>query len=107
MKRAFSCLMLAIGMCFGFALPTPAAEPIKLMVGGIEKIIYLPVKLAEQLGYFSDEGIDVELRSEGAGVQGVDELLVGSVQGVVGFYDHTLYMQANGKAVIAELQSRR
>jgi len=104
MKRAFSCLMLAIGMCFGFALPTPAAEPIKLMVGGIEKIIYLPVKLAEQLGYFSDEGIDVELRSEGAGVHGVDELLVGSVQGVVGFYDHTLYMQANGKAVMSVVQ---
>jgi NitT/TauT family transport system substrate-binding protein len=74
------------------------------MVGGIDKIIYLPVKLAEQLGYFTSEGLDIELRSEWSGVHGVDVLLVGSVQGVVGFYDHTIYMQAQGKAVMSVVQ---
>jgi NitT/TauT family transport system substrate-binding protein len=74
------------------------------MVGGIEKIIYLPVKLAQQLGYFAGEGLDVELRSEWSGIYGVDVLLVGSVQGVVGFYDHALYMQSKGKAVVSVIQ---
>lgn len=95
---------LALALLTAFALPTSAAERITLMVGGIDKIIYLPVKLAEQLGYFSAEGLDVELRSEWSGIHGVDVLLVGSVQGVVGFYDHTIYMQSKGKAVMSVVQ---
>ena len=38
-----------------------AADKISIMVGGYEKQIYLPAKLAESLGYFKDEGLDVEL----------------------------------------------
>jgi NitT/TauT family transport system substrate-binding protein len=81
-----------------------AGERITLMVGGVEKIIYLPVKLAERLGYFGLEGLDVELRSEWSGIHGADVLLVGAVQGVVGFYDHTLYMQSKGKALVNVIQ---
>jgi NitT/TauT family transport system substrate-binding protein len=86
------------------ASPAPAAERISLLVAGIDKIIYLPVKLAEQLGYFASEGLQVELRSEYSGSQGVDDLLVGTVQGVVGFYDHVIYMQTKGKAVVCLIQ---
>ena len=53
--------------------------------------------LAQQLGYFRDEGIDVELLSEPAGVEAADEMLAGAVQGVVGFYDHTIQLQSLGK----------
>lgn len=70
---------------------------VSLMVGGIEKQIYLPVLLAQQLGYFRDEGIDVELLSEPAGVEAADEMLAGAVQGVIGFYDHTIQLQSLGK----------
>ena len=81
-----------------------AAEKISIMVGGIEKIIYLPAKLAEQLGYFKEEGLDVELLSEPAGVEAEDELLAGAVQGVVGFYDHSIDLQAKGKLVASVVQ---
>jgi len=81
-----------------------AADKISIMVGGIEKIIYLPAKLAEQLGYFKDEGLDVELLSEPAGVEAENELLAGAVQGVVGFYDHTIDLQAKGKFVESVVQ---
>jgi NitT/TauT family transport system substrate-binding protein len=74
-----------------------AAGKISLMVGGLEKQIYLPAKLAEQLGYFKDEGLEVELLSEPAGVDAENELLAGAVQGVVGFYDHTIDLQSKGK----------
>ena len=97
-------IVLAAVLLAGAAWPGRAAERIVLMVGGIEKIIYLPVKLAQQLGYFEQEGLEVEVRSEWAGVRGVDMLLVGGAEGVVGFYDHTVYMQTQGKAVVSVVQ---
>jgi len=71
------------------------------MVGGITKLIYLPARLTEQLGYFKDEGLNVELLSQPAGVDAENELLAGAVQGVVGFYDHTIDLQTKGKEVRA------
>lgn len=103
MKRALKPSLLALMLLAG-PLPSLAAERIILMAGGIEKIIYLPLKLADQLGYFTSEGLDVEVRSEWSGIHGVDVLLVGTVQGVVGFYDHTIYMQSKGKAVVSVIQ---
>jgi len=81
-----------------------AADKISIMVGGIEKQIYLPAKLAEQLGYFKEEGLDVELLSEPSGVNAEDEMLAGAVQGVVGFYDHSIDLQAKGKYVESIVQ---
>lgn len=81
-----------------------AAEKITIMVGGYEKQIYLPAKLAESLGYFKAEGLDVELLNEGAGVDAEGELISGAVQGVVGFYDHCVDMQAKGKFLESVVQ---
>lgn len=81
-----------------------AADKITLMVGGYEKQIYLPAKLAESLGYFKDEGLDVELLNEPAGVDAENEMLAGAVQGVVGFYDHCIDLQAKGKFVESVVQ---
>nr|WP_224788730.1 ABC transporter substrate-binding protein [Pandoraea terrae] len=81
-----------------------ANEKITLMVGGMEKQIYLPAKLTEQLGYFKEEGLDVELLNEPAGVDAENELIAGAVQGVVGFYDHTIDIQAKGKFLESVVQ---
>src|SRR5882762_9160884 len=81
-----------------------AAEKITIMVGGYEKQIYLPAKLAESLGYFKEEGLDVELLNEPAGVDAENQLLAGAVQGVVGFYDHCVDLQAKGKFVESIVQ---
>ncbi|WP_425605919.1 ABC transporter substrate-binding protein [Paraburkholderia sejongensis] len=83
------------------AMPARAAEPeqLAIMVGGINKLIYLPARLAERLGYFRDEGLDVELQSQPTGIDGENEMLAGAVQGVVGFYDHTIDLQARGVEV--------
>jgi NitT/TauT family transport system substrate-binding protein len=74
------------------------------MVGGIEKQIYLPAKLTEQLGYFKDEGLNVEVLTEPADVQAEDEIVSGAIDGVVGFYDHTLDLQAKGKFLESVVQ---
>ena len=81
-----------------------AADKVSLMVGGYEKIIYLPAKLAEGLGYFKAEGLDVELLNEGAGVDAENEMLAGAVQGVVGFYDHCVDLQTKGKYIESVVQ---
>jgi NitT/TauT family transport system substrate-binding protein len=86
-------------------MPTAHADDkITIMVGGYEKHIYLPAKLAEALGYFKDEGLDVELLNEPAGVDAENQLLAGAVQGVVGFYDHCVDLQAKGKFVESVVQ---
>ncbi|RQP21877.1 ABC transporter substrate-binding protein [Piscinibacter terrae] len=80
---------------------------ISLMVGGIEKQIYLPVILASRLGYFEAQGVDVEVLTEPSGVNAEDQLLAGAVQGVIGFYDHTIDLQAKGKLVRSVVQFSR
>ncbi|WP_416200175.1 ABC transporter substrate-binding protein [Undibacterium sp. CCC3.4] len=92
--------MLLLASC----LTVHAAEKITIMVGGMEKQIYLPAKLAEQLGYLKETGLDIELLSEPAGVNAETEMLSGSAQGVVGFYDHTIDLQARGKLVQSVVQ---
>jgi len=92
MALGTTALVALLGLS-GFA----RAADVTIMVGGIEKQIYLPAKLADQLGYFKDEGITVDLLSEPAGVDATDEMLSGAVQGVVGFYDHTVDLQGLGK----------
>ncbi len=97
-------LALASMVVAGLASQHAAAADdgkITIMVGGITKLIYLPAKLTEQLGYFKDEGLNVELLSQPAGVDAENELLAGAVQGVVGFYDHTIDLQTKGKDVEA------
>jgi len=81
-----------------------AADKITIMVGGMEKQIYLPAKLAEQLGYLKETGLEIELLSEPAGVNAETEMLSGAAQGVVGFYDHTIDLQARGKMVQSVVQ---
>ncbi|HEV3105993.1 MAG TPA: ABC transporter substrate-binding protein [Trinickia sp.] len=102
-SRKLGSLALASAALFGLASQHAAAADgkVTIMVGGITKLIYLPAKLTEELGYFKDEGLDVELLSQPAGVDAENELLAGAVQAVVGFYDHTVDLQSKGKEVKA------
>ena len=105
MNIAHRCLAAIAAAAALVAAPSAfAADKITLMVGGYEKIIYLPAKLAERLGYFKAEGLDVEILNEGAGVDAENELLAGAVQGVVGFYDHCVDLQTKGKYIESVVQ---
>ena len=104
MRRNALRVTLGVLALIGLCHLANADDRVAIMVAGIEKQIYLPVKLAEQLGYFVEQGLDVELLSEPSGVHAEDVLLAGAVQGVVGFYDHTVQLQARGKAVVSVVQ---
>jgi NitT/TauT family transport system substrate-binding protein len=94
---------ILLGVLLLAARPMGAQTPPKLsiMAGGLEKIIYLPAMLTQRLGYFKAAGVEVTLLNEGAGVEAADEMLAGRVDGVVGFYDHTIDLQFKGKRVEA------
>ncbi|MEI7430276.1 MAG: ABC transporter substrate-binding protein [Betaproteobacteria bacterium] len=77
---------------------------ITIMVSSIEKQIYLPAKLAEQLGYLKETGLEIELLSTATGSSAEKEMLSGVAQGVIGFYDHAIHLQARGKLVQSVVQ---
>jgi NitT/TauT family transport system substrate-binding protein len=83
------------------------ADKVVMAVGGMEKQIYLPAKLADQLGYFKEQDLDVEMINTRAGVEAENELIAGEVQAVVGFYDHTIDIQSKGKSIISIVQLSR
>src|SRR5260370_5450867 len=102
--------MLAAAVCAAIsaslmsAAPAQAQPAIKIMVGGIDKQIYLPAKLAAQLGFFKEQGLDAELFNSNSGSQAATALLAREVQGVVGFYDHTIDLQSKGKFITDVVQ---
>ncbi len=100
-RNALAAIAAAAVCCMASTAAQAADDTVTIMVGGINKIIYLPAKLAESLGYFKEEGLKVELQSQPAGVDAENQLIAGAVQGVVGFYDHTIDLQAKGKEIQA------
>jgi NitT/TauT family transport system substrate-binding protein len=79
-------------------------DTMKIMVGGIDKVIYLPAELTERLGYFTEQGLNVRLLTEPAGAQAENVLISGDVNGVVGFYDHTIDLQTKDKCIESVVQ---
>src|SRR3989442_7394112 len=72
---------------------------LKLMVGGLNKQIYLPNMLAKQLGYFDDQKINVTLVDEGSGQGTEDEVVAGNVDAGSGAYSHPMELNALGKKI--------
>lgn len=89
-----------------FAVHAPAAQASKLpkvtmMVGGIDKQIYLPYELAHDLGYFKKYGVNMVLSTEQAGGVGAEEAMVsGQVDFAGAWYVHTIDFQMHGKSVV-------
>jgi sulfonate transport system substrate-binding protein len=96
-------VLAACGSSTTAATSTTRAS-LKIMVGGLSKQIYLPNKLAEQLGYFNDENLDVTLIDESSGQSSEESVLAGQVDAGSGSYNHTIELQAAGKAMECVVQ---
>jgi NitT/TauT family transport system substrate-binding protein len=78
---------------------------VKMMVGGIDKQIYLPYQLAQQLGYYKKYGVKVELSTEQNGGVGAETAMAsGQVDMAGAWYVHTIDFQAKGKDVVNLVQ---
>src|SRR3989454_8184560 len=72
------------------AAATLAPATLTIMVGGLNKQIYLPNKLTEALGYFKDQNLTVNLIDEPSGKDATSALIAGEVEASSGSYDHTI-----------------
>lgn len=74
---------------------------VTIAVGGQAALVYLPTTLAQELGYYEDEGLDVTIEDFEGGSEALQSLLAGSADVVSGFYDHTIQMAAQGRELKA------
>ncbi len=68
---------------------------VTIAVGGKASIYYLPLTIAEQKGYFKDEGLNVEIVDFAGGSQSLRAVVGGSADVVSGAFEHTINLQAS------------
>ncbi|MDE3079897.1 MAG: ABC transporter substrate-binding protein [Paracoccaceae bacterium] len=106
MKNVFTTTILATilgaGLAAGMAGAAHAAtENVRISIGSYN-LNNLPFPLALGLGYFKDEGLNVTSQNFAKGGSStLQALIAGSTDIAVGFYDHTIQMQAKGKHIVA------
>jgi NitT/TauT family transport system substrate-binding protein len=104
-----SALLAAAGVGLPAWVRAQALEKPKLTiaVGGKNLLYYLPLTIAEALGYFRAEGLDVTIADFAGGSRALQALVGGSAEVVSGAYEHTINMQVKGQHLRAfALQGR-
>ena len=80
------------------ALEKPKAT---IAVGGKNLLYYLPLTIAEQKGYFKDEGLDIGIVDFAGGSRALAAVVGGSADVVSGAFEHTVNMQFKGQPMRA------
>ena len=89
---------LAAATLPGFALAQAIEKPkLTIAVGGKNLFYYLPLTVAEQLGYFKDEGLDATIVDFAGGSKALQAVVGGSADVVSGAFEHTINMQFKGQ----------
>ena len=82
-----------------------AAEPEKrsvtIAVGGKNLYYYLPMALADWMGFYKDEGLDVKVVDFQGGSKSLQAVVGGSADVVSGAFEHTLSMQTKRQSMQA------
>ncbi|GAB4202592.1 MAG: ABC transporter substrate-binding protein [Tibeticola sp.] len=98
-------LVLASGLAAALPLPSFAQTlekpKLTIAVGGKNLLYYLPLSVAEQLGYFKAEGLDVTVVDFAGGAKALQAVVGGSADVVSGAFEHTLNMQLKGQPMRA------
>ena len=82
-------------------------KKVSIAVGGKNLFYYLPLTIAEQRGYFKDEGLDVEISDFAGGSRALQAVVGGSADICSGAFEHTISLQNKGQAFRAfALQGR-
>ncbi len=85
-----------------WALAQAIEKPkLTVAVGGKNLLYYLPLTVAEQLGYFKAEGLDVTIVDFAGGSRALQAVVGGSADVVSGAFEHTVNMQFKGQRMRA------
>ncbi len=68
-----------------------------IAVGGKSAFYYLPLTIAEQLGYFKNEGLEVEIADFAGGSRALQAVVGGSADVVSGAFEHTINLQSKSQ----------
>ncbi|HLP68998.1 MAG TPA: ABC transporter substrate-binding protein [Rhizobium sp.] len=99
-------LMLALAASVALA-GSALADPVRISVGSYN-LNNLPFPVAQGLGLYEKEGLEVTVENfASGGSKTLQALVAGSTDIAVGFYDHTIQMQSQKKAVVAFVQLAR
>lgn len=106
MKQIAISLMAAVALALGAvdgarAQAKPELARVKLGVGGKPSLYYLPLSITERLGYFKDEGLEVEIIDLQGGSKTMQALVGGSIDIASGAYEHTITIQSKGQSIQA------
>ena len=98
--------LLASGLLAGalphWAMAQALEKPrLTVAVGGKNLLYYLPLTVAEQLGYFKAEGLDVTIVDFAGGSRALQAVVGGSADVVSGAFEHTVNMQFKGQRMRA------
>jgi NitT/TauT family transport system substrate-binding protein len=104
---AAAAVALALGAAGSANAQALEKKELKIAVGGKPLLYYLPLTLAERLGYFKEAGLSVEISDFGGGAKSLQALVGGSADVVTGAYDHTIQMQAKGQSIVGVTQLGR
>ena len=93
MKRMLQFLCASLVLA---AVPAKAQlekRDVHIAVGGKNAFYYLPLTIAEQRGYFKDEGLEVKISDFAGGSAALRAVVGGSAEVVSGAYEHTISLQ--------------
>ena len=91
------CAILAILLPFAAqAQGKPEKPKVSIAVGGKSQFYYLPLTVAERLGYFKEEGLDVEISDFDGGSKALQAVVGGSADVVSGAWENTIDQQPKG-----------
>jgi NitT/TauT family transport system substrate-binding protein len=107
MRVLLAVLSAALTFASAAQAQTLEKKQITLGVGGKTALYYLPLTIAERLGHFKEQGLDVTINDFRGGAQSLQALAGGSVDVVTGAYEHTIRMQAKGQDVRALVELGR
>ena len=97
---AVTAVAVTAGIAYAGTAQHQSVPTVKLMVGGIDKQIYLPYQLAQDLGFYKKYGVNVQLSTEqNGGVGAEDAMASGQVDMAGAWYVHTIDFQLHGKQV--------
>ncbi len=103
--QAFRNIAVAVGaaLAIAFAMPIVAQAQgkiekpnVSIAVGGKSGFYYLPLTIAERLGYFKDEGLNVEISDFEGGSKALQAVVGGSADVVSGAWENTIDQQPKG-----------
>lgn len=100
-RLAVALTLLVLASATSLAQSTRELRQVSLAIGGRTLFSYLPLTLADQLGYFRDEGLEVQVSDFAGGSKSIEALVGGSVEFAAGAYENTLFLQAKGADVQA------